>query len=160
MPSRYSDVMAELGFRSIDSPPGVDEGAVEDFETRLGVALPEDYREFLLDYGKVAATELAFPDPDRPGKWGAGVEVFYGLQPGGSYDLADEWDGMRDRLPPGVLPVTDGTGGIVCLGISEADRGRVFWWAAESCRAPREKWFYPIAPSFDGFLRSLRVVPV
>jgi len=156
MTDRFSQLLEKLEFYSVADKSEATEEAIHNFEAELGQSLPDDYREFLRHHGKTAASGLAFPDPDQPGRPGGGVGVFYGLRADGEYDLKSEWEGMKDRVPPGLLPIADSPGGLICLSLSGKKRGSILWWAAEDSRAADEDP-YLVAPSFTDFLNSLYI---
>jgi hypothetical protein len=149
MATLFDDLTAKLGFYWVKSRSEVDDSTISEFERLLGCCLPEDYREFLRVYGMTAATGLVFPS-------GGGVEVFYGLQQEGGYNLQGEWEGMRERVPPNLLPIADSPGGLICLSLAASEIGAIYWWASEDVRAGGKEVTL-IAPSFTAFMNSLSV---
>ena len=155
MDDTFGHLVKKLGFYPLTDQPGVTEKTIHDFEEELGQPMPDDYREFLLHHGMVAATGLVFPDPNQPSKPGGGVGVFYGLQPGSEYNLLSEWEGTKGEIPPGLLAIADSPGGLICIVLSGDERGAVYWFAAEDSRSGSDDDFYLIAPSFTAFIHSL-----
>jgi hypothetical protein len=145
--TRFDELTARLGFFSVGIQSKVADSVIGAFEDQLGHKLPEDYREFLQAYGMTAATGLNFPS-------GGGVEVFFGLQEEGEYNLQSEWEGMRERIPPHLLPIADSPGGLICLSLVPSEKGAIYWWASEDCRSRDQELAY-IASSFTDFLNSL-----
>ena len=147
MVTRFDELTARLGFFWVGPQSEVADSTIRAFEAHLGHELPEDYRDFLRGHGMTAATGLSFPS-------GGGVEVFYGLQEEGEYNLQEEWEGMQERVPSHLLPIADSPGGLICLSLAPEEKGAIYWWASEDVRSGDEELSY-IAPSFTAFMNSL-----
>lgn len=94
---------------------------VADLETRLGVDLPPDYREYILTTGSGPIFERVVPGTDDNGV----VREIYSRE---------RIDGMRDAesgyfewVPTRYLPVVAGSGGNLCVGLEGDVRGKVYW---------------------------------
>jgi cell wall assembly regulator SMI1 len=138
----------------IESPgPTISEDQVLRLEADLGVRLPEDYRKFLL-HNNGGTPELDTVDvPNAPGS-PTDVQVFFGI----SRDVESsnlDWNRQtfRDRIPAGFLPVaTDSGGNLFCLALANNNAAKIFYCDIESPDGNA----YPVASSFDAFLRRLR----
>jgi len=101
------------------------------FEARKEIALPDEYRRFLLK------SNGGRPVPDSidvPG-WAhkaTGVDRFFGLHSGRHSNLEKECDFWADRLPSEVIPIAfDQVGNVICLGITGERRGKLYLWDHE-----------------------------
>ncbi|MDZ7386770.1 MAG: SMI1/KNR4 family protein [candidate division KSB1 bacterium] len=122
----------------------VSEEELHSIETALGVALPNDYREFVQKYGASAFGEsvqfrLMQADPVHPVESLLGTPItryeegplsaFYGGKEAGTYSLAKEIAVYEGRMPDTMIPIADdGGGNQICLGIKGKERGKVYYW--------------------------------
>ena len=141
--------------------PEVTESDVDGFEQRFGLALPRDYRAFLLEVngGRTAITHREF---DR----GILNELFSLNEPDESSDLAS-WNELvrKDLKTPELITVgVDDGGGRVLLAVSGDHVGEV-WFQVHEGRPweanPRVLWHdrrdvRKLAGSFSAFMSSLR----
>lgn len=142
-----------VGYRRIE-PPAPEE-RVDELERRIGAALPDDYRAYLIgqDGGRL-------DDNDRA------VKTVFGV--GDVPDWADLWhkiDIYAGRVPSWLLPVAnDEYGNLFCLSLRESDRGSVWFWdheeEADEDESPSEGNLTPGAANWSAFLASLRPVSV
>jgi hypothetical protein len=103
--------------------------------------LPDDYAAVLLalkqgvslEHNDIAAVEL--PPPRIPGQFtyvGENPEFskLYGLGggPSRSYTVPKMWEGLEVYMPKGLVPIGDSLGDQICLDVSEAGNGRIFYW--------------------------------
>ena len=134
----YSGIVDRLGFyaRAEHQQPGpLPESVLANAEAELGCRLPEDYRDFLLQYGgngylrsrHLLGSQLGQEGIDCPV-----IDVLYGYRPGELFDLVNEWDAFRERIPRELVPIgVDGGRDQYCLSIAGKDRGAIFFWDAE-----------------------------
>ncbi|MBK9260029.1 MAG: SMI1/KNR4 family protein [Polyangiaceae bacterium] len=105
--------------------------AITQFESRRNLSLPDEYKRFLLTSNGGRPVPDAF---DVPG-WAhenSGMQAFFGVQTGNSYDLERELDVYDDRIPRDLLPIgCDSFGNIICLGIEGKRRGKIYFWDHE-----------------------------
>lgn len=112
-------------------------------EKRLGVLLPEGYRNFLTAYG---ASSFNGASPENPwivyrsltplpphiSKTGKGLfDAFYGGKKKGrdAYSLSARIKFYSGRMPDSIIPIgDDGGAGQICLGISGKEAGKVYYW--------------------------------
>lgn len=99
---------------SVELGTGASDDELRRAEQALGVAIPPDYRRFLLDFGWA-----------RIGHWelfGAGRDVpaYLNIQA----VTASEREEMRPSLPPTLLPIAnDGGGNLLCLDTASVNYG-------------------------------------
>jgi hypothetical protein len=143
-----------------------------------GLALPTDYRLFLLRHGGTVLDDDDRPEvrfdlpPGDPSGPDDRLRALLGLNPPNGYDLEGEFRSGRGAMPDRFLPIglPDAPGALVCLSLAEPDAGRVFrmrveqmWeWRAAS-PAEREElglacFATEVAGSFAGFLAGLRTL--
>ncbi|HWO20237.1 MAG TPA: SMI1/KNR4 family protein [Kofleriaceae bacterium] len=141
--------------------PEVTEGDVGGFEHRFGVALPRDYRAFLLEVngGRTARTHRRF---DR----GILNQLFSLNDPDESHDLA-AWneDVHRDLKTTDLVIVGVDDGGGEILLVVNGDHAGEVWFQVHEGRPweanPRVLWHdrrdvRKLADSFSAFMSSLR----
>jgi len=156
MPNKYDEIMEKFGYFPVNNHIPITEPMVRALEEELGFDLPKDYRTFLLEYGLTALKGyITYPDPDRPGKPGGGVEAFLGINPGNSGDLMLTREGLGKRLPIEILPMADSPEGKICISLHGKDKGRIFsWMRDEPHNNPYRNLFF-VAEDFDSFMNSL-----
>jgi SMI1 / KNR4 family (SUKH-1) len=129
------------------------EETVRSFEARHDLALPSDYRAFLL------ANHGGVPEPNFywvvPREWGSGICNVYGF---GEHDYSlDECVGDRwvFGIPNELLPIgDDGCGNFLCIGVCGAGRGQMYYVDHEfGPEDPRK--IKCIASSYSDFLMGL-----
>jgi hypothetical protein len=155
MGNRYDDVMSAVGFKYRSDRVLPTEADIAEYELHIGFRLPEDFREFIRDYGEIA--------PPYGFRWqddtGAGVEWIDGIHKDSRNDLRN-MEGCG--LPPGYIAIAEACGGQIVYSVGPENHGRVYWITlheipddgsyrvteADNC----------LAHSFDEFIRSLRAV--
>jgi hypothetical protein len=74
-------------------------------------------------------------------------------------ELGDAIRDLGGRLPAGLLPIAADLGGnIICISLRETDEGTVYYWdwyGQFPDPRPPDANVYPIAESFERFLKSL-----
>ena len=120
-----------------------DEAAVGELEERLGVRLPERYRQFLLKHnGSFVHLNASIPYMEGDIEDALPLQCFFGLcREGGMYSIernVDEYvDGsrvMRSFLPIAVDQMDD----LVCLKIKGDNVGSVYAWIFEQEAEPED----------------------
>lgn len=120
-------------------------------ELRLGVSLPQQYREFLLAQN---GGRPDLPDFDVP-NWGESIaNTFYGVGIGGSYDVEEAIDALDDVIPiDRVIPIGDDPGGNqICIGIRGEYFGKIYFWVHDEMDEDEVRPLIEIAPSFEAFV--------
>jgi hypothetical protein len=145
---------------TIENPgPRILEADIRDFERRIGEPLPEEYRRFLLEFNGGAPSPDTIDIEGLPGS-SVDVQVFFGIgravtSSGIEWNMAT----LAARLKEGLLPIAcDSGGSVFCLSLKGCKRGTVFYCDLESAFADfdSEPSLYPVASSFDEFLKKLR----
>jgi len=135
----------------------LDEDRLAAFERRLGSAVPDEYRRFLVIHngGNPEPRAFVIPPDGAEGQ----VENLYGLHDGPDYlQLEGMWEIYRPRLPPGLLPVGDDpNGNALCLGLAGGYRGKVLFWDHERALSGSDPCadMPVIAADFDALLAGL-----
>ncbi|HEY0004207.1 MAG TPA: SMI1/KNR4 family protein [Pyrinomonadaceae bacterium] len=140
---------------------------IREAERRMGVELPEEYKQYLLSH------QGGHPDPDvfrvkwSGQDWAKGSELnsvawFLAPHDGKEENLLDYYETHRDRIPKDTIPIARDPGSnLVLLGISGPNRGKVFFWRREYEAAPwgAQEADYSnvgfVANSFREFIDSL-----
>ena len=138
--TRSARIPLERSGRRAWSPP-----SASDFD-RLrqqldGAELPPEYREFVSTYGGALfgdedyAVKAPLAEPSPWGKF-ARPEIVYPLLRNHPYSLEDQLQTYRDRVPRGVLPISNDPGGNqICLDVRGEFPGSVWFWDHE------QRWF-------------------
>jgi cell wall assembly regulator SMI1 len=134
--------------------PTLTEDEVKNFESGLGVALPADYRAFLLAHNGGTPTPDTIDVPpllESP----TDVQVLFGIgRKVMSSDLSWNLQAFADRWPKrSALPIAcDSGGNLFCLELSGSNLGRVIYYDlnAPVCTGS------VVAPTFQSFLNRLR----
>ena len=134
---------------------------VSALEKRLGVRLPTDYKKFLRTTNGGCPEPNCFKVPDRGL---ALVGILYGIRDQRtSCDLEYEQEQATfwDPLPDGVIAIGDDPGG--CLLLMDTvgkNPGQVLFWDRKGFWVRKDgKNTFPVATSFDAFVKSLRELP-
>ncbi|WP_437775756.1 SMI1/KNR4 family protein [Sorangium sp. So ce1097] len=132
---------------------------ISNLEQRLGAALPEEYRRFLLDFNG------GIPAPDTvdveglPGA-SADVQVLFGIgRPIESSNIDWNLTALAERLEAGMLPIAADSGGnVFCLALQGYRRGSVFYCDLESVfgNLAATPQMFQVASNFDVFMTRLR----
>lgn len=140
----------------------IDAKAIAGFEANTGLALPADYKDFLLQHNGGRPEPGVF---DIPG-WGDTIvnDLFgIGEESGRVGDLLEAYDAWFDRIPAGFVVIGDDPAGnpILLATASSGEAGVYFFDHEEEPETPGEDWrtygnITPIAPSFTAFLGVLR----
>lgn len=114
------------------------------FEGRLGIELPEAYRDFLLE------TNGGFPTARKFSE--SSIWYFLEVEPNDwNLDLEGRLEGIKDSIPSGMIPIADDQlGNAVLLGVAADKRGTVWFWDHEE----PEK-LVRLADNFRDFVDSL-----
>ncbi len=135
---------------------------IAEFEKQIGDALPQDYRDFLLEFNGGRPDKSGF-DYDLPDgrTWNSMVREFIGFDRS-QYSDFDYFDTMYfDRIPPGMFPIADDPGGnLVLMSLRPESRENIFFWdhneeAEEEEPATLENLYF-IAGNFSEFFAGLK----
>ena len=96
---------------------------IAQIELALECRLPDDYREFLLRYGRGIVCLAGAESDVLPG-----LEALFGQAPGKHYDLLTNHEEFRGRLPGELVPIGETGCDLVCLAVRGENRGRIYSW--------------------------------
>lgn len=123
----------------------LDEQRLLTLEKKIGTSLPNDYREFLIQFNG--------GEPSPQGFWiienydGFCVHEFFGLNDGPEWLSLDRINNSELGLPESLLPIADdGLGDYVCLKITGDDFGAIFF-------VDHDQHPYEDRESFDGIIK-------
>ncbi|WP_077596828.1 SMI1/KNR4 family protein [Oceanobacillus kimchii] len=131
---------------------------INKIEEKYNKEIPKDYKEFLLEYGVSFIKDNVMYQPIKknpvtPEDGFDSIGYFFGLT-GDSYDIKEAIKAYQDIIENSFLPIADADGGdLICLGIKEDIRGKVYYWYHED---EIENNFYLIANSFKEFIFSFK----
>jgi hypothetical protein len=149
--------------------PPASQDQLEAFETEIGIRLPEDYRQFLVNTnGGYVPGWCEFEGATHKGEsWSAVVhhvggfreELHFSLRFARSCCLSSE-----SQFPRALLWIMDDPGGNgICIGLTGKYRGRVYLWIHDEQPDP-EEWdgevetarnVIPLANSFTDFVAGI-----
>ena len=129
-------------------------------EAELGISLPEQYREFLLNHNGGYPEPDAFPIHGNASDEHGLVHYFLSIHEGDVYNLMSYVRRFEGRVPEDLLPIAlDPGGDLIVLSILGANRGKVYFWEheeeAQEGETPGYENVYFVASSFYEFLNSL-----
>lgn len=135
---------------------------LSEFESEIGIVLPKDYRQFLLqNNGGKPVPDFFWIDRHKDG---SRVCQFYGLHSESRvFSLRTCTRENRFGIPSSMLPIgDDGMGNYLCLGISADNLGWVFFLDHDLHPYDNPESMIGIrklANSFTGFLNNLEKSP-
>jgi cell wall assembly regulator SMI1 len=144
--------------------PVLQDNDIREVETKLGISLPSDYKEFLLAHNGGHPQPNAFTIPgSQPGTWEV-LEWFFGVHSGEYNNLLQKARVYRSRVPSELLPIaTDPGGNLLCLSVSGPHIGKVYFWdheeEVEEGEPPTYKNVYLVADSFTELVNNLTEPP-
>ena len=96
------------------------------FETALGYTLPSDYRDYLIGFnGGIPDNTFFWIEEETDG---SGIHQLYGLHSAKSSSLDIYIGDDHCGVPSGFLPIgDDGVGNNVIIGLTETNRGLIFF---------------------------------
>ncbi len=134
------------------------EKELKEFERTLDLALPLEYRDFLLSTnGGNPSTDVMYViDVQNFTEGPTDVQVFFGLSREiKTSNLGWNVEVHSSHYPAGFLPIAcDSGGSIFCLALLGEDRGKVFFTPYES---EGSKW-YLVTLNFGAMLDGLRAL--
>lgn len=135
---------------------------IEELELGLNVILPENYKQFLMQYNGGRPVPDCYPIEGLKNNPYGGIHFFFGIHREiDSGNLSWNYTVMEGRLPKGFLPIaSDGSGDILCLALSGKNEGRIFFWDYYGeLNPPTFENLYFVANSFEELLDRLFVFP-
>ena len=138
----YKEEIKRFGkFISLEHIPNGNVTKIEigHIETTIGVNLPDDYYDFLLNFGigsfekslefKPLKEDSEYIHSEKTGIpnfkfYASSISVFFGVHEKRIYDILDNFNTYRDRSPNLFLPIlTDGMGNLVGILLDEDNYG-------------------------------------
>lgn len=141
-----------------DIGPQLTQEQVSMLEHNIGIPLPMDYRDFLLQFNGGRPIPSSFPIRGFDLASSGDIQRFFGITEDRAVpDIRWFIKTLGGRIPHGLLPVAgDGSGNIVCLSLSGPHIGAVYFWHHDAEQSPPTySNVYPIADSFTDFLESI-----
>lgn len=145
-----------MNVKILDSGDAIDLAQIREYEEKIGVPLPDDYRQFLIE------NNGGYPEPDsfnykeKEGVGSSTVQGFLGfnLSDGNNvYDFLEHW--TIDNMVPIAF---DSCGNLIVMNLAEKE-GYVFFWDHEEedeiNLAHINNDIQLIANSFTEFINSL-----
>ena len=138
----------------------LDNAVLEAIEQYLGFRMPNDYRNFLLEYnGDVDLPPFFyFKKNDKNGSM---LDSFFGIKKHTNDNILMNIKLYKNRIPTNCLPIANDAGSnLILLAVKNKDYGKVyFWdhnWEAEDGAIPDYSNLTLIADSFDEFINNLK----
>jgi|GEM_PF-1959190 len=147
-----------------DKGPVLGETDVIQLEREIGVALPEDYRKFLLEYNGGQFYEfLLVPLPTQEYDCSWGISRLYRLLDSSDKDPRDL--GLRQvfrmyqsRIPANTLPIGDDSSDLLLLDLGSSAFGTLWLWVRDfEPSREREMNRVPVADSFSDLADKCRL---
>lgn len=129
---------------------------LKDFEKANNIKLPDDYREFLLEFNG------GIPSPNRNGNPDTIVTYILGMHNGNYYaSLYKHIDMFKNRLPVSTFSIaTDAFGNLFILSLHPENHGNIYFWDHEGEPEYQDGHYidncYFVAYSFSAFINNLR----
>ncbi|NOU63355.1 hypothetical protein GC096_04765 [Paenibacillus sp. LMG 31461] len=167
MQSSFEKVKQKLLEVGITNEGGIySDNLVISIEQKYGFRLPQDYKKFLLTYGRINYNHpisysliTNIPKHNERGELG----YFYNLQ-NNNNDLISNIECYLGRMPEKMIPFADITGGDqLCIGVTEDVWGKIYFWDHDQEHfdpSEEELWnnVYLVANSFSEFILSFKIV--
>lgn len=142
--------------------PPISERELQEYEASLGVRLPSEYREFLLEFNGGVPDNDSFLLPGESSYADSSVRSFFGVSAGFDNSLAYYLKiyVKAKRIHGDMLPIAEDYGGnIVVLAVKGPKVGHVLFWNHELEGTKPDssliEHLIPIAPSFSEFVDGL-----
>lgn len=149
MVSRFASKLASLGFELSDGYKVPSERMVCEYETRLALTLPPDYREFLVHHaGVIGSAICAFQEPTPYGN-STCVDGFFGFVSGDRYGDVARATKLIDGAPDVVAIGDNLMGAMFWMKCSGRDAGHVYMHDGEGRGAWPDARFYERFPALS-----------
>lgn len=140
---------------------------IQQIERQLNLVLPNEYKNFLIDYGLSGFNKgyVYFPIYENcPGGDKGILDVFFGVYPDDPNDILDNYDCYNGRMSPDLFPIAGDPGGnIICMSLNKNNMGAIYFWShddeviVEEGEEIDNSNLYLIANSFEEFINSLEL---
>jgi cell wall assembly regulator SMI1 len=143
----------------------ITEKDIVELEQRLEMSLPSDYRQFLLRVNGGQPEPNAFPIRDSPRDTHGLLDRLFSVDDKDTdYDILDNAEVFRDRVPSDLLPIAfDPGGNLICLAVRGENRGKIYFWDHNNESLPRKTSDYHnvyfVANDFTELIDNLSELP-
>lgn len=137
----------QITFKMAASTQPITEAELNEFQTLIGMSLPEDYRQHMLNYNGGIVKEYDNAHISDP-EGGGGIEKFYPIKYGG-FTMEKSYQYTNDILPNGYLAIGTANGGgriIISLN-NDATYGHTKHWYPDGT-------IYDLSPSFTQLIND------
>lgn len=126
-----------------------------EFERGIGVAMPCEYRKYLLTDNGKNPKKTIFKINSEEGE--SRIDEMYGLHNGPEYRRLDKaYQTFSGRIHANLIPIaSDSFGNQVCLSVRGANAGKIYFWDHEVNIVSDLDSLIEIASGFDDFVMSL-----
>lgn len=148
-----------------ESGKSVTEKDIAALEQRLGISLPDEYRQFILTWNGGQPEPNAFPIQDNPRDTHGLLDRFFSIDVEDTdYDIVDNAEVFRDRVPADLLPIAfDPGGNLICVAVSGKNKGKIYFWDHNDefppGKVPDYHNVYFVANSFSELIDNLSELP-
>ena len=131
---------------------------IQQLEELIGSAIPEDYKQFLLNFnGGYVENNMFHADENNEI---VGVRYFLGINTKNDTDVYKALEVYKNRVPLKFLPIgADGSGNLFCLSLRSKDYNTVYFWDHEleddEDEPPTENNLFKLADNFNELLEGL-----
>lgn len=166
MQSSFEKVKQKLLEVGITNEGGIySDNLVISIEQKYGFRLPQDYKKFLLTYGRINYNHrISYSLINNIPKHNERGELGYFYSPLNNNDLISNIECYLGRMPEKMIPFADITGGDqLCIGVTEDVWGKIYFWDHDQEHfdpSEEELWnnVYLVANSFSEFILSFQTV--
>lgn len=127
MEKRLMDLLIKNGISEAGEKFGIEE--IELIEKEYDIVLPDDYKDFLQEYGGTYFTrDGSFLSEHNRKSYCA---MFFGLMDNMN-SLKENIEDYLGRVPSSIIPFADADGGNkLCIGVKENTFGKIYFWNHE-----------------------------
>ena len=151
-------LISKLGLEADEYRPGADDPKrIAEFEKAIGKRLPEDYREFLLEFAPGGFSGNAAFRPLEPTPWSEDglncFDAFYGVEENSTFDLTTMYRDTRGAIPSGMFAIGYDSGSNNILMSLNDPKGQIYFEDKDDGEV------YLCANTFTEFLQSFELLP-
>ncbi|UZQ51671.1 SMI1/KNR4 family protein [Clostridium kluyveri] len=143
---------------NINSFGGASLEAIKNFEKSIGFSLPEDYKQFLIEYNGEARVRYSTFKVEELNE-NIPLDVLYGLGvEKKQLDLQKVNDEYIDDMLPNCIIIGDDLGAGMIVLINDDDYEGVYYWdhSFHFAQSSEEENIYKVADSFKAFIDGLK----
>lgn len=145
----------------VESEKDITLDEVKELESLIGCQLPNEYKQFMLQYNGGRPKLSGFRFSLNQNDWSVAMVAWFLAFYDGEYEnITDFYHTFRVRIPSMMLAIARDPGGsLILLGLEGENKGKVFFWLQELEGDDGEEPSYDnvafVANSFNEFLNSL-----